>query len=104
MKRFVMAMAVAALVVASPSPVAAAGATCTYSAADHKVTLTISGASTNTALYRVVSGAITLNGNYCGAATLTNTDTIIVTGDAQSQVLTITLALGQFTPGFTNEA
>ncbi len=104
MKRFFLAMAVVALGAAAPSAVAAAGATCTYSAADHKVTLTISGASTNTALYRVISGAITLNGNYCGAATVTNTDTIAVTGDAQSQVLFVTLALGQFTPGFTNEA
>ena len=104
MKRFFLAMAVALLGAATPATVAAAGASCTYSAADHKVTLTITGASTNTALYRVISGAITLNGNYCGAATLTNTDTIVVTGDAQSQVLFITLALGAFTPGFTNEA
>ena len=103
MKRFFMAVAAAALVVAIPSPVAAA-ATCQYTAADHKVTLSITGASTNTALYRVAGGAITLNGYYCGAATLTNTDTIVVTGDAQSQVLIITLALGAFTPGFTNEA
>ncbi len=103
MKRFFMVVAVAATIVAIPSPVAAAE-TCTYDAAAHKVTLTIIGATTNTALYRVTSGAITLNGNYCGAATLTNTDTIVVTGDAQSQELMITLALGAFTPGFTNEA
>jgi len=103
MKRLFMAVALCAAVAAIPSPVAAAE-TCQYSAADHKVTLTITGATTNTALYRVTTGAITLNGNYCGAATVTNTDTIAVTGDAQSQVLTITLALGQFTPGFTNEA
>ena len=103
MKRFFMAAAVAALVVAIPSPVAATE-TCSYSAANRKVTLTITGPATNTALYRIASGGITLNGYQCGTATLTNTDTIAVTGDAQSQVLLITLALGAFTPGFTNEA
>ena len=105
MRRLFMAVAVTAAVVAIPSPVAAAE-TCQYNAADHKVTLTISGASTNTALYRAPapSTAITQNGNYCGAATLTNTDTIVVTGDGQPQELMITLALGAFTPGFTNEA
>jgi len=103
MKRFVMAMAVAALVVAIPAPVAAAGATCTYSAADHKVTVALTGA-TNPYVYRAPSGAITLGGNYCGAATLTNTDTIVVTGDAQPQIFNISLSLGAFSPGFTNEA
>jgi hypothetical protein len=103
MKRFFMGLAVATTVVATPSPVAAA-ATCQYSAADHKVTIAITGAANNTALYRVTSGAITLNGEYCGSATLTNTDKILVTGDGQPQRLMITLALGAFTPGFTNES
>jgi len=102
MKRFALAIAVAAMVIAIPSPVAATE-TCQYSAAEHKVTLNITGATTNTALYRVTTNAITLNGNYCGAATISNTDTIAVTGDGQSQVLTITLALGALAPGFTNE-
>lgn len=103
MKRFFLALAIAALGAAVLPGVAAAGATCTYSAANHKVTLNITGAETNTALYRVTSGAITLNGNYCGAATITNTDTIAVTGDAQPQEMYLTLSLGLFVPGFTNE-
>ena len=103
MKQFFMAMAVAAVVVAIPSPVAAAGATCTYSAADHKVTVAITGATTPY-VYRVPSGAITLAGNYCGAATVTNTNTIVVTGDTQAQTVNIAFYLGAFSPGFTNEA
>src|SRR5262245_53562699 len=101
MKRFFMSMALVATAVATPSPVAAAGAACTYSAADHKVNVTITGA-TNPGVYRVAGGAITLGGYQCGTATVTNTDTIVVTGDAQPQILYLDVSLGLFTPGFTN--
>ncbi len=103
MKRFFLALAVAALGAATPSAVAAAGATCQYSAADHKVTVAITGVL-SPYVYRNPGGQITLNGNQCGAATLTNTNTIVVTGDSQSQTFSIAFYFGAFTPGFTNES
>jgi hypothetical protein len=108
MKRLFMAAAVAALAAAIPSPVAAAGATCTYNAAQHKVTVAITGALyPYPTVYPISGGYISLNGNACGGttlATLANTDTIVVTGDSQAQDFYISFGLGPFTPGFTNEA
>jgi hypothetical protein len=103
MKRFFLAIAVVALGAATPSAVAAAGATCNYSAAAHKVTVAITGV-TNDAVYRIPGGLISLNGYQCGAATVTNTDTIVVTGDGQSQTLHFGFGFGAFAPGFTSEA
>ena len=104
MRRVLMSMVVALAAVASPSAVVAVGATCQYSAADHKVTVTITGV-TNPFVYRDVVNRITVNGTPCGAATVTSTDTIAVTGDSQAQDLKISLNPGgSFQPGFTNEA
>lgn len=104
MRHFFLAVVVtAAAALASPFAVTAA-ATCQYSAVDHKVSLTLTGAVTNAFVYRSAGALITLNGYQCGAATLTNTNTIAVTGDDQPQELAIALYFGAFTPGFTDEA
>ena len=48
--------------------------------------------------------AIQLNGSSCGTATVTNADTIVVTGAAGAETLTLQLALGPFAPGAAAEA
>ena len=48
--------------------------------------------------------AIQLNGVNCGAATVTNTDKIVVTGANGAETLTLDLSGGPFTPGAGSEA
>jgi Ca2+-binding RTX toxin-like protein len=82
----------------------AVAVSCTYDAANHKVTLAMTGdSSVATHLARDVDGHITVENNWCGAATVTNTDSILVTGDSGNQTLWIVLRNGGFKPGFTNE-
>ena len=47
--------------------------------------------------------AIQLNGINCGAATVSNTDKIIVTGSTGSETLTLDLSGGPFVPGASTE-
>ncbi len=105
MKRFFAMVAVVAALVAIPSPAAAAGVTCSYKGTTHQVTVTISGASFTAYLARDVSGHITVGGVWCAnVATVTNTDTIVVNGDANAQNITVNIGNGGFQPGFTDEA
>jgi hypothetical protein len=105
MKHFFMALLAVAATVAIPSPVAAAGsATCDYNSTYHEVTVAITG---EVAPYLSHDGAghITLNNTWCdGVATVTNTDSIVITGDVASQGISIGLGTKGFRPGRTDEA
>src|SRR5438045_2608394 len=102
MKRFVAMVAVGAALVAIPAPVAAAGVTCAYNAATHQVSVSVIGPNFVAYIARDVNGHITYGGAWCAnVATVTNTDTIVVTGDATSNNITVNLGNGGFKPGFT---
>jgi len=106
MKRFVTAVLFAAATIALPSPVAAGeplAVTCDYNGQTHEVTITALGnGSLNIA--RLANGHILVTFLWCdNAATVTNTDKIIVSGDDGLQSLFIDLANGGYRPGFTNE-
>jgi Ca2+-binding RTX toxin-like protein len=80
--------------------VAVGATTCSFGSAT--VTITVSGGTPTTI---VRSGeAIDVSGSTCGAATITNTDTIDVTvSDTSAPPITIDLSGGPFAPGATNE-
>jgi Ca2+-binding RTX toxin-like protein len=83
---------------------AGAVSTCTFD----KAHATVNVDYTTGAVMTAPGGTIELGGVPCtaaggAAATVNNTDTINVTGDATPQVFTIGLALGPFAPGKTNE-
>jgi RTX calcium-binding nonapeptide repeat (4 copies) len=105
MKRFLTAMLAIAAMFAIPAVVAASGtATCDYNATSHEVTVAITG-DVMPYLGRDTAGHITLNNAWCdNAATVTNTDSVIVTGDVASQGISIGLANKGFKPGRTDEA
>ena len=92
-----LAVALTSLFSASPAN-AATG--CTFVAPTLTVTIDPGASAT---LSRSGS-AIQLNGSSCGAATVTNTDTIVVTGAAGAETLTLQLVLGPFAPGAAAEA
>jgi len=108
MKRILSAIAAFAVALAASgavaSPVAAvSGATCVYDGPTHQIQVTLVG-DVGPYLGRDVAGHITMNGQWCdNAATVTNTDHITVTGDAESQSVQIDLANKGFKPGYTNE-
>jgi Ca2+-binding RTX toxin-like protein len=79
---------------------ARAAATCSFDPATATVTVNVDGATANLRAVKV-SGQIRLNGTGCGAATVSNTDTIQVNGTAAIDTVTLT---GSFTPGLTLEA
>jgi hypothetical protein len=76
---------------------------CVYDATAKSVTTTMSAGSTKT--LSVVSGAISLDGAACGAATTTNTDTIAIAGNPGTiETLVVDLSGGAFAPGATAES
>jgi Ca2+-binding RTX toxin-like protein len=76
---------------------------CVYDATAKSVTGSLTAGSTKTLL--VVSGAITLDGATCGAATTTNTDSIAISGPAGTvETLVLDLAGGPLGPGATAES
>jgi hypothetical protein len=104
MKRVLAAAAVAAALFAIPSPVAATGSyVCSYIPSGHLVQLDLTGGETAKVM-RDISGHIIVNQVNCGNASVFNTDTIVVNGDASNQWLIISLLNGGFKPGFTDEA
>ena len=86
-----------------PTATVAAATNCSYVAATKAATINVNGAVT-TKVGRNAAGAILVDGTACGAATVTNTDTIAILGDASAQSITLALASGGFAPGATAEA
>jgi Ca2+-binding RTX toxin-like protein len=87
-----------------PNAARAATATaCSFDGGTATVTATI-GSSESPTLERS-GGAIAFDGSPCGAATVTNTDTVNVSApdQATTEALTISIAGGQFGPGKTTE-
>ena len=81
---------------------ASAAATCAFDSAAAKLTVNMSG--TDDTVLRRSGNAIQVDGVACGAATVTNTDTIEVTGGLGAQRVIVELAGGQLAPGKTAEA
>jgi len=105
MKPISVAILVAAMTMAIPSPVAAGfgSASCDYNATNHKVTISIVD-SLQADISRDEAGRIRLEGAWCdNLASVTNTDEIVVTGDSGAQSVHLDLANKGFRPGFTNE-
>src|SRR5215471_7582344 len=98
---FVTALCAAAalLMVAFVAP-AGAAVSCSYTAANHTVTVNATGNSDGVTFIRNGS-AIYVNSVPCGAATVTNTDMIKVNPAAGRQNVVIDLHGGAFAPGFT---
>ena len=89
---------------AMPAAVSAAAATCTYTAATHRVDVTFN----DTQIVdrsRDLAGHILMGGVWCGvAATVTNTDSIVAQGNGNINEFLVHLGYGGFAPGFTDEA
>jgi RTX calcium-binding nonapeptide repeat (4 copies) len=100
MKRLLAGIVALAAMIAIPSPVAASLG-CSYDPTTHRMTVSIGGPNSYD-LTRNTIGQILIDGSGCGA-TVTNTDLIVVNGDAGSQGIGIDLNNGGFSPGFTDE-
>ena len=106
--RILATMAAVAALLALPAganagdpPGPQAPTTCGYKASNHRVNVS---APTGGLLARTTTGHITFNGTWCGrAATVNNTDSIVVLSGAGGQTLSVSLDAGGFQPGFTNE-
>jgi Ca2+-binding RTX toxin-like protein len=84
-------------------PVIAADA-CSFDAATATVTASVSGFTPETSLRNTMSvsgDAILFEGDRCGEATTTNTNTILVTGSGRDDVFVVDLRGGPFAPGAT---
>ena len=80
---------------------ALAAATCTFTEGTATVLLTGPG---DAVTIGVQGGAITVDGSSCGAAGVTNTDSVVVLdGGAGSSEVTLDLGGGPFAPGLTDE-
>lgn len=117
MPGFVRALCATALAVVCVSAVptaasAAVDTTCGYSKAKHLVTLRLPDADADeTPVWlgrvpgakRIGFDTDSIDWKVCGAATVTNTNTIRVVGTQQSEELVITLEGGPLAPGFSHE-
>jgi hypothetical protein len=99
-----LTIGLASTLLVTPVSVVAASVTCDYTRSDHRVKVTMTGWS-DTMILRTGTGHIKVGGIWCdGVATVTNTNTILVTGDSAGQVVHLSLRNGGFRPGRTDEA
>jgi Ca2+-binding RTX toxin-like protein len=90
----VVALAVGALALAAP---AQAAPTCTYTAATKTLAVTLPGPGDQTKIFHGGNGSIFLSGIACsGSPTISNTNTVNVTGGAGYQAFSISLGNGGF--------
>ena len=85
-------------------PAGASAASCTFDPATAKVTVGASAANSVTTISRSAAGAIRVDGITCGAATVTTTDLVKVTGGVGLQRIVVDLGGGAFAPGKTAES
>src|SRR6187401_2922252 len=88
-RKAVLAATLVALVglILAAIPASAATASCEYTGSNHKLKITISGTGVRT-LSRAPNGNIFIDAGWCGRATVSNTDRIVVLAGAGSQFLT----------------
>jgi Ca2+-binding RTX toxin-like protein len=93
---------VCALLMAAP---AGAVVSCVYTSGDHKATISFDPVNPNNESVTIGRSGTAIQVNFanCGSATVTNTNTIVVTGGPGRQFLGVTLSGGAFEPGFTLE-
>jgi Ca2+-binding RTX toxin-like protein len=101
----VLALTTLVLITLLPTPGARAAAdTCVYDGATKTVAITFpDGASYTRTVSRGTGGTIAYDGVACGNATVTNTDTVIVSAGAGEQTLRIDQRGGRFQPGASPE-
>ncbi len=105
-------VAAVATVAALAAPAGASATTCTYTPANDRVVLALTAPAPNgfVTLSRqgnaivAKNGPVTAAAQPCGAATVNNTERIVVTGTAQADHLIIETTNGRFEPGTTPEA
>lgn len=105
-------VAAVATVAALAAPAGASATTCTYTPANDRVVLALTAPAPNgfVTLSRQGNAIVAKNGPVtaaplpCGAATVNNTERIVVTGTAQADHLIIETTNGRFEPGTTPEA
>lgn len=102
-RAFGAAMVLVLALLTLTAPAATAQATCTFDEPTGVLQVSLVGGAA--AVLARATDAITLDGVACGTATVTNTDTILVTGTGAGQPddLTLDLAGGPFAPGLTAE-
>jgi Ca2+-binding RTX toxin-like protein len=103
-------MLAAALAVVLPASPAAASATCSFDDASGTMSISMPADGDAVPIFTQLNGDISFNfeAGRCGDSatqpTVTNTDRIVVTGDAGRQELSVLLADGPLAPGATDEA
>jgi Ca2+-binding RTX toxin-like protein len=107
MKRLQLVVALAlgcagALLMAAP---AGAVVSCVYTSGDHKATVTFDPVNPNGEYVTIGRSGTAIQANFanCGSATVSNTNTVVVTGGPGRQHLSVDLLGGPFEPGFTPE-
>jgi len=98
LKRIVLVGAVGGALILATSSAHAQGspATCSFNGSNATLTVTVDGS----AALSVASRAIRLDGTQCGAATVDNTNTIVVNGGGLADTVSLS---GRFVPGLTTE-
>ena len=95
-----MVLAIAGLMVTGLVSSAGALESCTYSSATKRVEVSLSANDDDAILYRS-GNAIRMDAANCGAATVRNTNLIVVTGASDTQSLEVSLSGGRLGPGFS---
>ncbi|HEX8106062.1 MAG TPA: calcium-binding protein, partial [Solirubrobacteraceae bacterium] len=101
--RVLVAPLVAAGVLAAMPSGAAAATSTSFDAGAAKLSVTLTGAGAGARISRGAGGAILVDGAAAGGATVTNTDTIAVTGELGLQQVVVDLSGGALAPGKTAE-
>ena len=101
--RGITVLAIAAGVLAAPAP-ALGAVSCGFAGSTATVSMSAAGDSAAIAVGTGANaGKIMVGVTACGAATVTNTDTVVVNGTTGAETVTIDESGGPFAPGLTPE-